>query len=114
MEEERTSLIVCSVRPPFLTGSVQFTRQTEMVMTVKDPTSNFAILAKKGSEILKSWMHEKEKRRVVDKDRFWDLAGSKMGKVMGVREVKEFVEGGDMQTDEEAKYVILCDFIVYY
>ena len=103
MEEERTSLIVTSFRPPFLTGTVQFTRQQEMVSTVKDPTSTFAILAKKGSESLKAWTFEKEKRRVIEKDRFWELAGSKMGKAMGVREVKEHVEGGDMQTDEEMK-----------
>ena len=47
MEEERTSLIVTSLRPPFLSGNVQFTRQTEMVSTVKDPTNDFAVSAKK-------------------------------------------------------------------
>ena len=103
MEEERTSLIVTSFRPPFLTGTIQLSRQQEMVSTVKDPTSNFAVLAKRGSETLKAWKFEKDKRHAISKDRFWDLAGSKMGKAMGIREVKEHIDGGDIQTDEEAK-----------
>lgn len=41
------------MRPPFLIGNVQFKRQTEMVSTVKDITADFAVLARKGSELLK-------------------------------------------------------------
>ena len=51
-------LIVKSMRPPFLTGTIQFTRQTEMVSIVKDITSDFATLARKGSELLKSFVME--------------------------------------------------------
>ena len=50
--------IVKSTRPPFLTGTIQFTRQTEMVSIVKDITSDFATLARKGSELLKSFVME--------------------------------------------------------
>ena len=53
-------LIVKSMRPPFLTGTIQFTRQTEMVSIVKDITSDFATLARKGSELLKSFVMEVE------------------------------------------------------
>ena len=42
MEEQRDVLIVRNMKPPFLDGDVHFTRQTEMVSTVKDPTSDFA------------------------------------------------------------------------
>ena len=72
-----------------------------MVSTVKDPTSDFAVLAKKGSETLKLWMKEREKTRVINKDRFWELNGSKMGKVMGLREVNEKGDGKDKETDAE-------------
>ena len=51
------------MRPPFLSGNVQFTRQTEMVSLVKDITSDFATLARKGSELLKSFMTEVEIER---------------------------------------------------
>ena len=101
VNEDRVSLIVSSIRPPFLSGKIQFTRQIEMVSTVKDPTSDFAVLAKKGSETLKSWMKEREKTRVMNKDRFWELNGSKMGKVMGLREVNEKGDGKDKETDAE-------------
>mgnify|MGYP000539525180 CR=1 FL=1 len=103
MSEERVSLIVSSIRPPFLSGKIQFTRQIEMVSTVKDPTSDFAVLAKKGSEILKQWMKEREKNRLINKDRFWELNGSKMGQVMGIREVREKGDGNDKETDAEMK-----------
>ena len=46
------------MRPPFLTGTIQFTRQTEMVSIVKDITSDVATLARKGSELLKSFVME--------------------------------------------------------
>lgn len=103
MEEERTSLIVTSLRPPFLSGNVQFTRQTEMVSTVKDPTNDFAVSAKKGSELLKSWLKDEEKKRSVKRDDFTSLSGSKMGQIIGVRQVKEKGDGKDMETDAEAK-----------
>ena len=58
MEEQRDVLIVRSMKPPFLEGDVHFTRQTEIVSTVKDPTSDFAVLARKGSAALKASMIE--------------------------------------------------------
>lgn len=42
------------MRPPFIEGSVQIKRQTEMVSTVKDITADFSVLARKGSELLKA------------------------------------------------------------
>ena len=46
-------LIVLNTRPPFLSGTIQFTRQKEMVSIVKDPTNDFAKLARLGSATLK-------------------------------------------------------------
>ena len=56
MEEQRDVLIVRNMKPPFLDGDVHFTRQTEMVSTVKDPTSDFAKLARSGSAVLKAFI----------------------------------------------------------
>lgn len=58
MEEQRDVLIVRNMKPPFLDGDVHFTRQTEMVSTVKDPTSDFAKLARSGSAVLKAFTME--------------------------------------------------------
>ena len=51
-------LIVTNIQPPFITGDVELNRQTEMVSLVRDPTSDFAKLARKGSEALKYAMME--------------------------------------------------------
>ena len=47
-------LIVLNTRPPFLSGTIQFTRQKEMVSIVKDSTNDFAKLARLGSATLKA------------------------------------------------------------
>ena len=57
-EDNRVVLMVHDIKPPFLEGHVVFTTQTEPVSIVKDPTSDMAILAKKGSSALK---HLREK-----------------------------------------------------
>lgn len=53
-EEQRVMLIVLNTRPPFLSGTIKFTRQKEMVSIVKDPTNDFAKLARLGSATLKA------------------------------------------------------------
>lgn len=58
MEETRDVVIVSNIKPPFLEGDVHFTRQTEMVSTVKDPTSDFAKLSRNGSAVLKAFVME--------------------------------------------------------
>ena len=44
----RTLLIVHDTRPPFLDGRILFTKQIELVLPLKDPTSDMAVVAKKG------------------------------------------------------------------
>lgn len=39
-------LVVHDVKPPFLSGTHKFTKQKEQVSLVKDPTSDFAKVAK--------------------------------------------------------------------
>lgn len=53
IEEDRVMLLVHDVKPPFLDGSATFTKQTKPVQVVRDPTSDFATLAKKGSAVLR-------------------------------------------------------------
>ena len=77
-------LLVHDLKPPFLDGRVVFTTQQETVSVVKDPTSDIAILAKKGSATLQRVREKKE--RMNTQVKFWDVAGSRIGKLMGVKE----------------------------
>jgi len=54
---------------------------------VKDPTSDLALLAKKGSAVVKS-LREKNDRSKM-RERFWELAGSKLGDLLKVQKTEE-------------------------
>ena len=45
---ERVHILVHNIVPPFLNGRIVFTKQPEIVIPVRDPTSDMAIVAKKG------------------------------------------------------------------
>ena len=47
---------------------------------MRDPTSDFAQLAKKGSNVLKFVRDRKDRQTMREK--FWEIAGSKMGSVV--------------------------------
>lgn len=52
--EEETPVIVLvhDTKPPFLDGRLVYTRQADPVMPVKDPTSDMALVAKRGSALV--------------------------------------------------------------
>ena len=52
-DAERVILMVNDIKPPFLDGRIVFTKQVKPVQVVKDPTSDFSQICKKGSQILK-------------------------------------------------------------
>ena len=55
-------IMVHQLKPPFLTGKVEFSAQQEMVSTVKDPTSDMATCARNGSAVLQQ--HRARRLRV--------------------------------------------------
>lgn len=85
-EEERAVLMVHDIKPPFLDGGTLYTTQMDEIQVVKDPNSGMGQLAKKGSAILKV-VREKNDRAKM-RERFWELAGSKIGNLMQVSEDK--------------------------
>jgi pre-mRNA-splicing factor ATP-dependent RNA helicase DHX38/PRP16 len=95
-EESRVHLLVHDVKPPFLDGRQAFTKQADPVPVVRDPTSDLAVVARKGSHVLLRLRQEKDKNR--SRNRFWELAGSKIGNVMGVADPK-----GDQERAAKAK-----------
>lgn len=54
-EEARVMLMVHDLKPPFLDGNTVYTTQTSQIQVVKDPLSDMAILAKKGSAVVKDY-----------------------------------------------------------
>lgn len=59
-------------------------------MPIKDPTSDLAIIARKGSVLVRE-IHEKQSMN-KSRQRFWELAGSKLGEILGVQKTAEQVD----------------------
>ncbi|KAJ2318015.1 Pre-mRNA-splicing factor ATP-dependent RNA helicase PRP16, partial [Coemansia sp. RSA 2704] len=77
----RVHLLVHDLKPPFLEGSV-LTRQLDPVKTVVDPTSDLAVLARKGSALVRE-QREKRERMKATRDAV-NMAGTTLGNVMGM------------------------------
>ncbi|XP_063382191.1 pre-mRNA-splicing factor ATP-dependent RNA helicase PRP16-like [Cydia fagiglandana] len=103
MDEEsvdRVHLLVHNIVPPFLDGRIVFTKQPEPVIPVKDPTSDMALNARKGSALVKAFRLEKERRKAQKKH--WKLEGTKLGNIMGIQKKEDEPEDGP--TKEAYKY----------
>ena len=89
-DEERIHLLVHHIVPPFLDGRIVFTTRPEPVIPVKDATSDMAVLAKKGSALVRA---ERQREDAVrSQKREWDLRGTKLGSIMGVKDTEEDAE----------------------
>ncbi|XP_057530886.1 pre-mRNA-splicing factor ATP-dependent RNA helicase DEAH7 [Amaranthus tricolor] len=109
-EENKVILLIHDTKPPFLDGRVVFTKQAEPVMPLKDPTSDMAIISRKGSDLVRG-VREKQSMN-KSRQRFWELAGSKLGDILGVEKTAEQIdadqakvgEDGEIDFKEEAKF----------
>ncbi|KAI3919309.1 hypothetical protein MKW98_030445 [Papaver atlanticum] len=109
-DERRVILLVHDTKPPFLDGRVVFTKQAEPIMPLKDPTSDMAIISRKGSALVRE-IHEKQSQN-KSRQRFWELAGSKLGDILGVEKTAEQIDAdtavvgdeGEIDFKEDAKF----------
>nr|KAG5707205.1 hypothetical protein BaRGS_017889 [Batillaria attramentaria] len=83
----RVHLLVHNIVPPFLDGRIVFTKQPEPVIPIKDPTSDMAIVARKGSAAVRAHREQTERRKAQAKH--WELAGTRMGDLLGVKKKDE-------------------------
>ena len=88
--EARVHLLVHNIVPPFLDGRYVFTKQPEAVVPVRDPTSDLAMAARKGSALVRVYREQKERKKAQKKH--WELAGTKIGNIMGVEARPEEVK----------------------
>ena len=58
-------------------------------LSLQDPTSDIAQLARKGSMVVRKQREQKEARKAQKKH--WELAGTRIGDVMGVKKKPEEV-----------------------
>lgn len=79
--------LCADTKPPFLDGRIVFTKQADPVLPLKDPTSDMAIISRKGSALVRA-VHEKQSMN-KSRQRFWELAGSKLGDILGVEKTAE-------------------------
>ena len=91
-------LLVHETKPAFLTGKKKLlSKQKGPVMPLKDPTSDMAIIARQGSGLVREMRDKKEKNKF--RQRFWEVAGSKMGKITGL--TKTEVEEAEKAKQQE-------------
>lgn len=83
VSEAKVHLIVNNIIPPFLDGRIVFTKQQEPVVPIRDPTSDMAMVAKKGSRLVRVHREQSERKKAQKKE--WELAGSKLGNLLGVK-----------------------------
>lgn len=101
---DRVHLLVHNLVPPFLDGRIVFTKQPEPVIPVRDPTSDMALNARKGSALVKVFREQKERRKAQKKH--WRLEGTKLGNIMGIqREKEELDEGPTKQAYKYAEHM---------
>mmetsp|Transcript_10538 Transcript_10538/g.10538 ORF Transcript_10538/g.10538 Transcript_10538/m.10538 type:complete len:589 (-) Transcript_10538:892-2658(-) len=86
-EENRVILMVHNTKPPFLDGRIVFTTQMEPIQVVKNPQSDIAILARKGSAVVRVVRERNERNKMRDK--FWDISGTSLGNLLGVQKEEE-------------------------
>eukprot|EP00172_Hildenbrandia_rubra_P001067 Plantae.Rhodophyta-Hildenbrandia_rubra.ctg1640.p1 GENE.Plantae.Rhodophyta-Hildenbrandia_rubra.ctg1640~~Plantae.Rhodophyta-Hildenbrandia_rubra.ctg1640.p1 ORF type:complete len:897 (+),score=164.42 Plantae.Rhodophyta-Hildenbrandia_rubra.ctg1640:444-3134(+) len=94
----RVGLIVKNIVPPFLDGRIVHSELEHIVLPVKDPTSDMATVARKGSALVKAQKlgRERGKSRV----KYWELGGTAGAKA---KEDKEAMEAKQLSTAESAK-----------
>ena len=94
--EARVHIIVRHIVPPFLDGRITFTKQFEPVIPLKDPTSDMAVVCRKGCKSVRFYREQKERKQAHEKVN--QLAGTRMGNILGVenKSDKEVVNEEDM------------------
>ena len=113
-DEEETAgkvhLMVRDIRPPFLDGREVHTKKQDAVATVRDPTSDLAQIARKGCPSIRTYREKRDLNKC--RERFWEVEGSKMGNLMGLKEKpkddKEDVQ--QLNEDGEVNYKATAQF----
>lgn len=89
--ESSVHVMVHDLKPPFLDGRTVFTKQLEPINPVRDPTSDMAVFARKGSALVKEKREQAERAKAAAK--LAALSGTQLGNIMGVKDEEAEAEG---------------------
>ena len=98
-DETRVHLLVHDLRPPFLDGSVIFTKQLEPIPAVRDYQSDMAVFSRKGSKVVRT--NRQQRERVKQAQEATSVAGTALGNLMGVKADPIDSEDGPMPAVSE-------------
>lgn len=85
--EARVHILVRHIVPPFLDGRITFTKQFEPVIPLKDPTSDMAVICRKGCKSVRHYREQKERKKAHETVN--QLAGTQMGNLLGVKQISD-------------------------
>ncbi|ETW78300.1 hypothetical protein HETIRDRAFT_479463 [Heterobasidion irregulare TC 32-1] len=88
--ESTVHVIVHDLKPPFLDGRTVFTKLLDPINPIRDPTSDMAIFAKKGSALVKEKREQAERAKAAAK--LAALGGTALGNIMGVKDEEAAAE----------------------
>ncbi|KAI0353162.1 P-loop containing nucleoside triphosphate hydrolase protein [Trametes cingulata] len=96
--ESTVHVMVHDLKPPFLDGRTVFTKQLEPINPVRDPTSDMAVFARKGSALVKEKREQAERAKAAAK--LAALGGTQLGNIMGVKDEEA---AADAEAEAKAK-----------
>ncbi|KAI8593787.1 P-loop containing nucleoside triphosphate hydrolase protein [Geranomyces variabilis] len=102
--EGRVHVLVRDLKPPFLDGKMVFTKQLEPVQSVRDPTADLAVVARKGSALVREKREQQERAKAA---KSLDLAGTALGNIMGLQKKVDAAEepsGDDASHKGESQF----------
>ena len=112
-DDQGIMLEVKDPNPPFLRDKKRFNKgMKDVIKTCKDPTSDMALLAKNGSDILKRIRENNDRSKI--KERFWELSNqNRLGQVLNMRDHKNAgqarhqnqMESSDEEGNGKASYL---------
>lgn len=102
-DDKRIHVMVHNLRPPFLEGQQVLSKTNDQISPVRDPQSDMAVFARKGSSLVKEF-REKRERQKQAKDSA-SVAGTILGNVMGVKDnTYNKTQDGDQVTGSDEKF----------
>ncbi|TIA90553.1 hypothetical protein E3P99_01514 [Wallemia hederae] len=81
--ESKVHVLVHDLKPPFLDGRMVFTKQLEPINPLRDPTSDLAVFARKGSALVRQKRAQAERQRAAAE--VAQVGGTQLGNIMGVK-----------------------------
>ncbi|OCH94206.1 P-loop containing nucleoside triphosphate hydrolase protein [Obba rivulosa] len=99
--ESTVAVLVHDLKPPFLDGRTVFTRQLEPINPLRDPTSDMAVFARKGSALVKEKREQAERQKAAAK--LAALGGTQLGNIMGVQDEDAAAEAEAEKKAKEGK-----------